>query len=80
MNKPLPQVNDKKYADNYQNIFRKEGYEEGDKCNRDGCLGEIEHSKPIEGGCSCFQNPPCSYCTTTVIACGECGYEEVERY
>lgn len=49
------------------------GFNEGDKCNRDGCQGEICQSEP-DGCCSCHINPPCSYCTTPREICNECDW------
>lgn len=54
------------------------GYEKGDICNRNGCIGIIdEHEK--EGCCSCHINPPCSYCTEQSEYCLECGWEASEE-
>lgn len=49
------------------------GEEEGDICNRNGCLGTL-YEQDIEGGCSCHSNPPCSYCTEPKLACDECDW------
>ncbi len=54
------------------------GTEEGDKCNRNGCLGILRYTKPEK--CSCHLGyPPCSACTSTYLYCPECGWED-EKY
>lgn len=54
------------------------GYVEGEICNRNGCTGRIEaHEK--EGGCTCFINPPCSYCSTPSEYCPECDWDAQEE-
>ena len=54
-----------------------EGYCKGENCNRGDCKGIInEHDK--DGGCSCFDNPPCSYCTEPNAYCPECEWNEEE--
>lgn len=53
------------------------GYETGEVCNRDGCIGVIaEHDK--ERGCSCHINPPCSSCVDDRHFCPICEWEGVE--
>lgn len=55
-----------------------EGYCKGEKCNRGDCEGIIsEHDK--DGGCSCYDNPPCSYCTEPNAYCPECEWSEEEE-
>lgn len=49
------------------------GFEVGEVCNRNGCLGVIVE-KESERGCSCHINPPCSRCTTPREECPECGW------
>lgn len=54
------------------------GYEKGEKCNRDGCIGIIkEHDS--ESCCSCHINPPCSYCTDSRSYCPECDWDGKEE-
>lgn len=56
----------------------KEGYLEGERCNRHGCNGIIDaHEK--EGSCSCHLNPPCSYCTTPSEFCPKCEWDALEE-
>lgn len=52
------------------------GYEEGDICNRDGCLGSIYIEYGFDGGCSCFNCSPCSWCESTFNECSECGWSD----
>lgn len=53
------------------------GYENGDKCNRNGCIGVIDkHTK--ENGCSCHINPPCSSCVDDMHFCPECDWQGIE--
>lgn len=49
-------------------------HEEGDKCTEKGCGGTLEYP-PVEG-CTCHINPPCGACTSNVLTCNECGWEE----
>jgi hypothetical protein len=49
----------------------KVGIEEGDICNREGCLGTMEWTK--DGECTCHINPPCSACTDGRLTCTKCG-------
>jgi hypothetical protein len=48
-------------------------YEEGDRCPecKDGIL-----DWPKVENCSCHINPPCLSCTSSVLACLKCGWEE----
>ncbi len=55
------------------------------KCKTDGCSGKYrfvddydEKKSLVDGGCSCFENPPCSWCTNNVYVCDECG--DIEEY
>lgn len=66
------------------NIFKKNSErsfkEEGDICGEDGCKGTIECDEPADTSCVCHMgNPPCGHCTTTVMTCTECDYEEVHH-
>jgi len=55
-----------------------EGYSKGDICNRDNCKGIIqEHDS--DGCCSCYINPPCSYCETSREYCPECDWDGNEE-
>lgn len=56
-----------------QQEYIKEGTEEGETCNRDGCVGVIA-IKPSEH-CSCHISPPCNQCVTAPLYCPECGWE-----
>lgn len=57
----------------------KEGTDEGEVCNRDGCLGIIERDEHFSGGCSCHTgNPPCSFCVDAKLHCPLCDWNEVE--
>lgn len=49
------------------------GYEQGERCNRDGCDGVIEEHA-LEG-CSCHINPPCSACTADRCYCPKCDWQ-----
>lgn len=51
-----------------------EGYEAGETCNRDGCIGVIDQYES-DGSCSCHTNPPCSHCTTAREYCPNCGWD-----
>ncbi len=51
----------------------KEGNEEGDICNRDGCIGIMAY--PKSENCSCHISAPCSECTNKVLTCQVCGAE-----
>lgn len=59
------------------NETKEYGKEEGDVCNRDGCDGVIEWSKP--DNCSCHINPPCSSCLETYLLCPKCGWDDEEK-
>lgn len=54
------------------------GYLKGEKCNRDNCDGIIdEHEK--EGGCSCHNNAPCSYCVDDNTFCPKCNHSGLDE-
>lgn len=55
-------------------MMNKPGYEEGQRCLRDGCQGVIE-IEPTEN-CSCHISPPCSACTAPRAFCPECDWHE----
>lgn len=58
--------------------MKTEGYELGDVCNRNGCIGVIaQHEK--EGSCSCHINPPCDSCTTAREYCPACDWSLIEE-
>ena len=48
----------------------KEGTEEGDKCNIDGCDGILEFPK-VEN-CYCHISPPCSNCVENKLEYNKC--------
>jgi len=51
------------------------GYEAGDVCNRDNCLGIIQEEE--KRSCTCFLgHPPCSACTEPRAYCDECGWSD----
>lgn len=50
----------------------------GEICNRNGCKGIIK-SRDKKGSCTCFNNPPCNYCTTLTEYCEECGWDAEEE-
>ena len=54
-----------------------EGYFKNEICNREGCTGVIDEIE-LEG-CSCHNNPPCSYCTTNKGYCDTCGWDGEEE-
>lgn len=54
------------------------GYEKGDICNRNGCIGIIDEYEG-EGGCTCHINPPCSYCVDSRAYCPECSWDGREE-
>ena len=54
------------------------GYNKGETCNRDGCDGIIDEYEE-EGGCTCFQNPPCSYCVDSRAYCEKCDWDGREE-
>ena len=53
------------------------GFQQGDRCNRNGCIGVID-VHPSEN-CSCHISPPCSSCTAPRNFCPECDWEEVDE-
>lgn len=53
------------------------GYEEGDLCGRDGCVGVIA-VYPVEN-CSCHINPPCGACTTPKEFCPDCDWRAIDE-
>lgn len=55
-----------------------EGVQKGEICNRDKCKGVIEERDHELNGCTCFDNPPCSYCTENLTYCPECGWDSNE--
>lgn len=55
------------------------GYDVGDTCNRDNCIGFIVSDVDEDQGCSCHINPPCSKCTSGVH-CDECGWSSDDEY
>lgn len=48
-------------------------YEEGDVCPK--CRKGIIDWPPVEN-CSCHIDPPCSACTSRLLACPKCGWED----
>lgn len=46
---------------------------EDSPCPMPRCKGKFEVKHEHDGGCTCFRNPPCSYCTDTYLECSECG-------
>ena len=51
------------------------GYrEDGDTCPEKDCTGTMYF--PAPEGCSCHINPPCHSCTSVLLTCRECGYED----
>lgn len=52
---------------------KKIGYEKGDICNRDGCLGIMrEEQDPCY--CLAINNPPCSACEHSDLVCDICDF------
>jgi hypothetical protein len=49
------------------------GTEEGDFCNRDGCLGVLELTE--SENCTCHLSPPCDSCMAIHPYCPECDWE-----
>ena len=49
-------------------------HEEGDRCQQPKCDGKLAFPKPEN--CSCHINPPCLVCTSTVLTCQKCGWED----
>lgn len=58
------------------------GYlEEGDRCREKGCDGILHF--PKAENCSYHISPPCSWCTSVMLTCPECGWvdeSEPERF
>ena len=55
-----------------------EGYEKGDVCGRDGCVGIIaEHDTELS--CSCHIHPPCAKCTEPRQYCPECDWSAADE-
>lgn len=54
------------------------GLQVGDYCLDCDCGGEMREGE-ADGGCSCHNDPPCSYCTTEVLECNECGKRFVTK-
>jgi hypothetical protein len=50
-----------------------EGFEEGQLCNRDGCLGVIELRE--KEGCLCFESCGGATCTTPTDYCPKCEWQ-----
>ncbi|WP_019567327.1 hypothetical protein [Agrobacterium sp. 10MFCol1.1] len=50
------------------------GYEVGQVCGREGCLGLLEEHD-TDQSCSCHINAPCSKCTTPREYCPVCKWE-----
>lgn len=48
------------------------GLIEGDRCNRQGCDGEMERYD--EPDCSCHISPPCGNCVNAEFICPKCEY------
>lgn len=69
LNEPVP---DKKK----EGVIVGDYKDEGQVCGVNGCKGTIQHDRPVDGGCACHVNPPCGWCTTTVMTCDECDYED----
>lgn len=72
--------NTNKLVEKYMKFFRpkkQEGkvVEEGDKCQTEGCDGEMEFG--ILENCSCHVNAPCSACVDQKLTCDKC-YNEAE--
>ena len=53
------------------------GYDAGNTCNRNGCVGVIVEGER-EGGCSCHINPPCGNCTAPRERCPVCDWRLVD--
>lgn len=53
------------------------GFEEGSRCNRDGCDGHIRIR--ASDNCSCHISPPCFSCMAPRGYCDECDWEEVNE-
>jgi hypothetical protein len=63
---PINQTGEVKMYAGYQ--------EEGDTCPEIGCSGKLYY--PKSDNCSCHISPPCHSCTSVVLTCKECGWEE----
>lgn len=62
-----------------ETLFKKvvePGIFKGDVCGRDGCKGILDEHQPDRerGGCTCFQNAPCSFCVDDRTYCPECDW------
>lgn len=55
------------------------GIEPGDMCNREGCEGILNAAEPDGDGCSCYINPPCSYCCQCPIECPVCLFHDYQK-
>ncbi len=53
------------------------GLVDGDKCNRDGCTGDMV-AVDDDSSCSCHICPPCNHCVDMKYYCNECGFETEE--
>jgi hypothetical protein len=53
------------------------GTEEGQVCNRDGCVGVIEIADPVN--CSCHISPPCGACTEPREFCPVCDWRAIDE-
>lgn len=53
------------------------GFEEGERCGREGCTGIIAASK--QDDCSCHIAPPCGHCTTPREYCPECDWHATDE-
>lgn len=54
------------------------GFDEGDRCGRDGCDGILELN--LRGlNCSCHICPPCSQCENAGCRCPKCGWDRREE-
>lgn len=49
-------------------------HEEGDRCPEYTCKGLLHF--PASENCSCHINPPCLSCTSVLLTCDDCGWEE----
>lgn len=49
------------------------GQIDGDRCNRNGCVGVIKEWSPES--CSCHLRAPCGACLTPRGYCETCGWE-----
>mgnify|MGYP001217218962 CR=1 FL=1 len=64
-------------AVNIMEVYHR-GLQAGDYCSDVSCNGKMREGEK-EGGCSCHNNPPCSYCCTEALECNECGKRLVIR-